>query len=93
MLDRVPILYAALLWASRDALLSGRPTRLSRAIAFLADDYRPTGAGFWWELIEMNRKLVLTGWVLVSPLGFESQSFAHDYRLTGVGIPVWTVNR
>eukprot|EP00966_Prymnesium_polylepis_P322757 7378997-Prymnesium_polylepis.1 len=56
MLDRVPLLYAALLWASRDALLSGRPTRLSHAIAFLADDYRPTGAGFWWEVPSQGLK-------------------------------------
>ena len=48
----------------REALLTGRQTPLSRAVAFLADDYRAKANGFWWEIIEMSRKLVLTGWVL-----------------------------
>eukprot|EP00966_Prymnesium_polylepis_P256153 5916967-Prymnesium_polylepis.2 len=48
---------------SRNALLTGVPTPLSRSIAFLTDDYASEGAGFWWELVEMNRKLMLTGWV------------------------------
>ena len=33
------MLYTALLWASRDALLTGTATPLSRAITFLFDDY------------------------------------------------------
>lgn len=56
---------AALLYASRHALLTGTPTALSRAIAFLVDDYEATGHGFWWELVELNRKLILCGWVLL----------------------------
>jgi hypothetical protein len=64
-----PLLYAALLWASRDALRTGTPTSLIRATAFLSDDfcysYRlPLG---WWEPLEMCRKLTLTGWVLPDP--------------------------
>ena len=59
----VPLLYALLLWASRDALRSGIPTSLSRATAFLSDDYSATA--FWWEPLEMCRKLVLTGGVLI----------------------------
>ena len=34
----VPLMYAVLLWASRDALFTSTPTPLSRAIAFLSDD-------------------------------------------------------
>jgi hypothetical protein len=55
----VPVLYFALLWASRDALLTGVPTSLSRATAFLSADYKP--AAFMWEPLEMCRKLTLTG--------------------------------
>jgi len=41
----VPLLYAILLWASRDALLSGKPTSLSRATAFLSADYETPLSG------------------------------------------------
>jgi hypothetical protein len=44
-----PLLYAVLLWQSREALVKGEKTPLSRAIAFLAEGY---GAHeFWWELV------------------------------------------
>eukprot|EP00966_Prymnesium_polylepis_P199891 4632328-Prymnesium_polylepis.1 len=65
----MPALYAALLWASRDALRTGIPTRLSRAIAFLSGDYE--AAAFLWEPLEMCRKLTLTGWILVISGGAE----------------------
>eukprot|EP00966_Prymnesium_polylepis_P069104 1605583-Prymnesium_polylepis.1 len=55
----VPILYMVLLVASRNALRSGVPTPLSRAVAFMASDYDPSA--FFWEPIEMCRKLTLTG--------------------------------
>jgi len=59
----IPVLYAGLLWESRDAFRTGVPTSLSRATAFLSGDYE--AATFWWELLEMCRKLTLTGWVLL----------------------------
>ncbi|KAL1525655.1 hypothetical protein AB1Y20_020505 [Prymnesium parvum] len=58
----VPLLYAVLLWHSRRAIKSGVPTTLSRATRFLSADYKPFA--FWWEPLEMCRKLALTGWVL-----------------------------
>ncbi|KAL1496398.1 hypothetical protein AB1Y20_016353 [Prymnesium parvum] len=58
----VPLLYAVLLWHSRRAINSGVPTTLSRATRFLSADYKPFA--FWWEPLEMCRKLALTGWVL-----------------------------
>jgi hypothetical protein len=54
----VPLLYAVLLWASRDALRTRIPTQLSRATEFLSGDY--DAATFWWEPIEMCRKLTLS---------------------------------
>ena len=55
-----PLLYALLLWTSRKAIVSGHPTQLSRAITFLSDDYQSSGL-FWWELVDLSRKLILTG--------------------------------
>ena len=54
-----PLLYAGLIWASRGALRRGTPTELSSAIAFLSGDY--SVSAFWWEPLEMCRKLTLTG--------------------------------
>eukprot|EP00966_Prymnesium_polylepis_P020056 462144-Prymnesium_polylepis.1 len=62
----VPLLYFVLLWQSRDALRTETPTPLSRAIEFLSEDYQAIDHGmFWWEPLEMFRKLILTGWVLL----------------------------
>eukprot|EP00966_Prymnesium_polylepis_P270452 6247698-Prymnesium_polylepis.1 len=65
----VPLLYALLLWKSRDALRTNVPTSLSRATAFLWADY--STAAYWWEPLEMCRKLTLTGWVLLIGEEFE----------------------
>ena len=59
----VPILYMVLLVASRRAIRSGVPTPLSRAVAFMTNDYERSA--FFWEPIEMCRKLTLTGFVLL----------------------------
>ena len=62
----VPLMYMALLWGSRAAILrQSHPTKLSRAASFLYDDYRPQF--FWWEPFEMVRKLTLTGFILLVP--------------------------
>ena len=54
-----PLLYSLVLLASRRAILSGTPDSLSRATDFLWSDYKRTA--WWWEPIEMCRKLTLTG--------------------------------
>jgi hypothetical protein len=54
-----------LLFACREALVSEIPTALSRATAFLSDDY--VISAFWWESLELCRKLVLVGWLLLIP--------------------------
>jgi len=59
----VPLLYAALLYANRATLLKGMRTTLSDATHFLSGDSKPTT--FWWEPVEMCRKLLLTGWLLL----------------------------
>jgi hypothetical protein len=65
----VPVMYAGLLWKSHTALSTGIPTPLSLATAFLSGDY--TVGAFWWEPLEMCRKLTLTGWVLLVEEDFE----------------------
>eukprot|EP00966_Prymnesium_polylepis_P149906 3462772-Prymnesium_polylepis.2 len=55
----MPLAYTLMLVASRDAHQTGVPTRLSHATAFLAP------SALWWEPLEMCRKLIVTGWVLV----------------------------
>ena len=45
-------LNAALLFAARKAILSGRPTTLSRSISFLYREFEPHL--FWWELVEVR---------------------------------------
>ena len=61
-------LNGALLFAARGAIVMNRPTPLSRAIAFLYREYLPHI--FWWELVEMLRRFVLVGlMVLAQQLG------------------------
>eukprot|EP00966_Prymnesium_polylepis_P316335 7309435-Prymnesium_polylepis.2 len=57
----LPFLYALLLGASHRALSvgNGKMTQMGRMTAFLWDDYHPHS--FWWELVELGRKLALTG--------------------------------
>ena len=61
----VPLLFAALLVPCRKPLTRRQPSRLSRAISFLHREYELDS--FWWELIELIRKLFLTGFVLLIP--------------------------
>ena len=58
----VPVLFACLLAMAHD-----RPEALAlwSAIRFLHAEYRP--AYFWWELAELARKLMLTGFIFLIP--------------------------
>ena len=89
----VPILFALLLHCARRAILSGRPTSLSTAIAFLHREYRPRR--YWWELVEMLRRLLLVGVLVVIRQGSVEQLALGSLlslsrrtereRLTGLG--------
>ena len=63
------MLYAALLWATRKELVTGKESPLSRATAFLSAGY--ASHAFWWEPLEMCRKLALCGWVLLIGEAYE----------------------
>lgn len=56
---------AALLFAIRKRVLDRRPSKLSHAARVLTRDYKP--AYFWWDFVELLRKLLLTGFVLAVP--------------------------
>ena len=62
----ISLLYVALLAKARPALLANKPTPLSTALGFLVRDY--TADYYWWEMLEMWKKLLLVGFaVLVQP--------------------------
>ena len=61
----VPLLFGALLFRIRRAIASDQQCRLAKAISFLHADYRR--GCFWWELLELGRKLTLTGFLLLIP--------------------------
>mmetsp|Transcript_23187 Transcript_23187/g.71018 ORF Transcript_23187/g.71018 Transcript_23187/m.71018 type:complete len:1131 (+) Transcript_23187:1596-4988(+) len=49
----------------RSHVLLRRPSELSHAARMLTRDYKP--AYFWWDFVDLLRKLLLTGFVLVVP--------------------------
>ena len=59
------VLYGSLLAACYKPLHAKTPTALTRATAFLHREYEKTW--YWWEALELARKLVLTGAVLLIP--------------------------
>jgi hypothetical protein len=59
----VPVVYAVVLRTARKAITAGQSTSLSRATTLLWADYKPNA--LYWEFLEMQRKLALTGWVLL----------------------------
>ena len=62
----VPLVYLLLLWLAHDAIESGKPTELSKALAFLHGSYEVHY--YWWEIFERLQALVLVGFiVLVEP--------------------------
>jgi len=58
------VLNAALLFTARKAISSGRHTPLSGRISFLYREFEPHL--FWWELVEMLRRLVLVGLMVLA---------------------------
>ena len=57
------VLNAALLFCARSAIMERRETMLSRATAFLHKEYE--SHLFWWELVEMLRRFVLCGLMVI----------------------------
>ena len=62
----VPCAYAVLLFHERNIIVAEEVAPLAGALAFLHDGYRPTC--FWWELINVLRKLLTVGFAtLIMP--------------------------
>jgi len=59
------LLYAAVLIPCRRALRAHTQTPILRASRFLHQDYEPSW--FFWELVELVRRTILIGWVLLIP--------------------------
>ena len=57
------VLNASLLFCARAAIVNRRETTLSKATAFLHKEYEPHL--FWWELVEMLRRFLLVGLMVV----------------------------
>ena len=51
----IPLVCLVLLLSTRKAILNEQPTPLSRALAFLHQDYEPSM--FWWEIVEIAKKV------------------------------------
>ena len=58
----LPVVYGALLFRCRSAILEHQPSTLSRAVRFLWFDYEDRC--FWFEMVELGQKLVLTNFLL-----------------------------
>jgi hypothetical protein len=56
-----------LLYSCRKAILKQKHTKMSLAIAFLYREYKPHM--YWWELVEMGRRLVLVGFAVLMRRG------------------------
>ena len=57
------VLNASLLLYARKAIVTQQPTVLSKAIDFLHQEYEP--CIYWWELVEMLRRFILVGLMVV----------------------------
>jgi hypothetical protein len=82
----IVVLYAVLLLVARRPLLSRTPNPLVRSTSFLHRDYHPEC--FYWELIELVRRIVLTGWVLLID---EANSFVRILVGLMVSVTMFTI--
>ena len=62
---QAPVLFGALLYVCRRAIQDAQPTKLSEAALFITREYKPLT--YYWELVDLVRKLLLTGFVLLVP--------------------------
>ena len=70
----IPVLYGVLLRRVRHTLIAHRSTPLSDALNFLHRDYEPQY--YYWEIVELGRKLFLVGFAAEIKKGSLLQIFA-----------------
>ena len=78
----MPLIFFLVLFPNREALRQRRSTRMVQATAFLHKEYDPTF--YWWEIVTLSQRLVLTGWVLLIPVENEIWRFCFGL-LTAFG--------
>ena len=62
---QVPALFGGLLLKCRRSVQEEKPTKLSSAVQFITREYKPLT--YYWELVDLFRKLLLTGFMLLIP--------------------------
>ena len=66
----MPLIYIVVLFPIRAMLRQRKQTRWVKATEFLHQDYKP--ARFWWEIVTLTQRLVLSGFVLLIPVEADS---------------------
>ena len=66
----MPLIFGFVLFPIRAALWQRQQTRWVLATEFLHKDYKP--AYFWWEVVTLLQRLILTGFVLLIPIEADS---------------------
>ena len=66
----MPLIFYFVLFPIRAALRQRQQTRWVLATEFLHKDYKP--AYFWWEVVTLLQRLVLSGFVLLIPIEVDS---------------------
>lgn len=66
----MPVIFLLVLWPNRKALRQRRSTRMVQATSFLHKEYDPSF--FWWEVVSLAQRLILTGWVLLIPVEYDA---------------------
>ena len=66
----MPLIFYFVLFPIRAALRQREQTRWVLATEFLHKDYKP--ACFWWEVVPLLQRLVLSGFVLLIPIESDS---------------------
>ena len=83
----IPLVCLVLLLSTRKAILNEQPTPLSRALAFLHQDYEPSM--FWWEIVEIAKKARHAHMDLPRILTFQQLAFCNaPWQLFLVGFCV-----
>ena len=55
----MPLLYTAMFFKIRHAVLNNQPTEFSKALRFMTEEF--DSKFFYWSLVEMMKKLLLMG--------------------------------
>ena len=66
----MPLIYIGVLFPIQALLRQRKQTRWVKATEFLHQDYKP--ARFWWEIVTLTQRLVLSGFVLLIPVEADS---------------------